>query len=130
MAEAEVLYAVEDDVATITLNAPDRLNALSEAMLRGLAAAAAQAQDDSAVRVVVLTGAGRAFCAGGDVKAMAQAADEGPDRRRETVALVQQAQLALRRIAKPMVAAVNGPAYGAGLDIAFTRGVWVQKARR
>jgi len=118
MAEPEVLYAVDESIATITLNAPDRLNALSEAMLRGLAAAAAQAQDDPAARIVVLTGAGRAFCAGGDVKSMAQAADEGPDRRRSTVALVQHAQLALRRIGKPLVAAVNGPAYGAGLDIA------------
>ena len=118
MDEPEVLYAVDESVATITLNAPDRLNALSEGMLRGLDAAAARAQDDPAVRVVVLTGAGRAFCAGGDVKSMAQAADEGPDRRRGTVALVQQAQLALRRIAKPLVAAVNDPAYGAGLDIA------------
>jgi enoyl-CoA hydratase/carnithine racemase len=71
MAELEVLYAVDDTVATITLNTPDRLNALSEAMLRGLAAAAPQAQDDPAVRVVIVTGAGRAFCAGGDVKHVA-----------------------------------------------------------
>lgn len=73
MDEPEVLYAVDETIATITLNAADRLNALSEPMLRGLADAAARVQDDPTVRAVVLTGAGRACGAGGDVKSMVAA---------------------------------------------------------
>jgi 2-(1,2-epoxy-1,2-dihydrophenyl)acetyl-CoA isomerase len=118
MPEPEVLYRVEEHIATITLNAAERLNALSEPMLRSLADAAARAQEDPAARAVILTGAGRAFCAGGDMKTMARAAEDAPPGQPGTVAFVQRAQLALRRLAKPLVAAVNGPAYGAGLDLA------------
>ena len=75
MAE-DFLEAVKDGVAVLTLNRPDRLNALSPRMLQGLLEALPRLAEDPAVGAVVLTGAGRAFCAGGDVKAMAEAREE------------------------------------------------------
>jgi len=114
----EILYDVADHVATISFNRPEHRNALSPIMLDELAAAVRAAQADDAVRVLVLTGAGRAFCAGGDVKSMAEIAGGPIPANREQVGQIQEAQLLLRRCAKPLIAAVNGAAYGAGLDLA------------
>src|ERR1700752_2465940 len=68
----DLLEVVKDGVAVLTLNRPDRLNAMSEPMIAGLLEALPRLADDPEVGVVVLTGAGRGFCAGGDVKAMAE----------------------------------------------------------
>lgn len=110
-----------DGVARITLDRPDARNALSEAMCAALVAGFDRADDDSAVRAVVLTGAGSAFCAGGDLKRMqAQsgmfAGDSATLRRRYT-AIIQQIPRRLDRFDKPVVAAVNGAAIGAGCDL-------------
>lgn len=114
----EILYQIEDQIATITLNCPERMNAFSAVLLGELADAAQRAQDDPEVRTIILTGAGRAFCSGGNVKTMAQAAGQRVSVNRQRLSSVHLAQLTMRRLAKPLICAVNGPAYGGGLDLA------------
>lgn len=112
-----VLYDVEEGVATITLNRPDKKNAFDQQMLEGAAAAFERAGADDQVRVVVLTGAGDAFCAGGDVSRMGSADAVGQKRTmHEGVHLVPRA---IRAVDKPVVARINGAAIGAGLDMAL-----------
>jgi enoyl-CoA hydratase/carnithine racemase len=120
MADRETRYETVDHVATLTWHRPAQRNALTPTMLAETAQAVRDAQADDAVRVLVLTGAGRAFCAGGDTKAMAEViAGTGPvSPEREQVGQIQELQLLLRRFPKVLIAAVNGAAYGAGLDLA------------
>jgi len=117
----EIRYEVEDQIATLTFNRPEHRNPISADMLEEVASAVRAAQRDDSVRVLVITGAGRAFCSGGDVKSMAQVASAGGgalSTRQEQVGLIQETQLLLRRFPKVLIAAVNGAAYGAGLDLA------------
>ncbi|MFO1306076.1 MAG: enoyl-CoA hydratase [Burkholderiales bacterium] len=116
----DLLETCEHGVATLTLNRPERLNAFSAEMLAGLREALARLATDASVRVLVLTGAGRGFCAGGDIKRMASGAIayEAPDAvsvLREKMELSR----ALYDFPKPTLASVNGPAAGAGLAIAL-----------
>ncbi|MGK5111772.1 MULTISPECIES: enoyl-CoA hydratase-related protein [unclassified Geodermatophilus] len=122
MTPTQLRYEVADRVATITLDRPDRLNAFTTVMAGELAAAAAAADADDAVRVVVVTGAGRAFCAGADLGAGhgtfadRSAPDPVP---RGTVDGVPRdwggiASLPFAGLRKPVIAAVNGPAVGIG----------------
>ena len=78
MSSPEILYAVADRIATITLNRPDRLNAYTAALGSALRAAMRQAAADPAVRVIVLTGAGRGFCAGADMGSLSLASSGSP----------------------------------------------------
>jgi enoyl-CoA hydratase/carnithine racemase len=118
MTDSEIRYEASDHVATLTWHRPEQRNALTPTMLREAMEAVRDARDDDAVRVLVITGAGRAFCAGGDTKAMAQVvAGSGPSEREE-LGQIQELQIMLRRFPKPLIAAVNGAAYGAGLDLA------------
>ncbi|MBT2208548.1 enoyl-CoA hydratase-related protein [Actinomadura sp. NEAU-AAG7] len=114
-----VLYDVTEGVATITLNRPDGMNSLTEEMKEALLATARRAAADEAARAVVITGAGRAFCAGQDLREHAGnlAAGKGLDDtvRRHYNPIV----LTLTRMPKPVVAAVNGVAAGAGASLAF-----------
>ena len=106
-------------VFLLTLNRPDRLNAVSLPLYEALLAALRDAEVDPDVRVVVLTGAGRGFCAGADLKAHADGPPSGEARRR----YIRTAQRVNRRIQRggvPVVAAVNGPAVGAGLELALS----------
>jgi enoyl-CoA hydratase/carnithine racemase len=114
----EILYTVADQIATITFNRPESQNALSPVMLEEAIEAVRATQADDAARVLVLTGAGRAFCSGGDVKSMAQVAGGPIPANREQVGQIQELQRLFRRFPKPFIAAVNGAAYGAGLDLA------------
>ena len=117
----EIRYEVAEQIATITFNRPEHRNPISVAMLDEVQRAVRDAQQDDEVRVLVITGAGRAFCSGGDVKSMAQGASAGGgavSARQEQVGLIQDTQLLLRRFSKVLIAAVNGAAYGAGLDLA------------
>ncbi|WP_433467509.1 enoyl-CoA hydratase-related protein [Spirillospora sp. CA-128828] len=114
-----VLYDVSDGVGTITLNRPDGMNSLTAEMKEALRAAVVRAAADPAVRAVVLTGAGRAFCAGQDLREHGDnlAAGKGLDDtvRRHYNPIV----LAIAGMRKPVVAAVNGVAAGAGASLAF-----------
>ncbi len=115
---ANILYEFNDGIATITLNRPDRLNALTVTMTAELLAAVKQCADDNAVRCVVLTGAGRAFSAGQDLEEFLTV--EGPwtvgeHLRRGYNSVI----LALRTLEKPVIGKINGVAAGAGLGIAL-----------
>ncbi|HSM05454.1 MAG TPA: enoyl-CoA hydratase-related protein [Longimicrobiales bacterium] len=106
-------------VLLLTLNRPERLNAVSLPVYEALLAALRAAEADAEVRVVVLTGAGRGFCAGADLKAHADGPPTGETRRRY-VRTAQQVNRRIQRGAVPVVAAVNGPAVGAGLELALS----------
>ena len=112
-----ILTSVADGVLTITLNRPDALNAFTVEMKEGLLAAFKDAARNKDVRVVILTGAGRAFSAGQDLKERA-----GPDVNDLGTELRQRYNpiiLAMRRLEKPIVGAINGVAAGAGISIAI-----------
>lgn len=114
-------YAVAPSgVATITLDRPARLNALTFDVYRELTALLLRLQDDASVRAVVITGAGRAFCSGGDVRDIIGelVACEAPQRLAFT-RLTGELILAMRKLRKPIIAAVNGIAAGAGAVIAL-----------
>lgn len=117
-AAGPVRYEVADGVCTITMDAPERRNVLDAAMLSALPEAFLQAQADEAVAVVVLTGAGAAFCAGGDLTAMAADLDS-VQRKADFTDNVHGLARVLERLDKPVVAMVNGAVVGAGLDIAL-----------
>lgn len=118
--DKELIETIADGVATLTLNRPDRLNALSAPIMDGLLEALPRLAADAAVGAVVLTGAGRAFCAGGDVKRMAEepVARSGADDVARLRARMEISRL-LHEIPKPTIAMVNGPAAGAGLAMAL-----------
>jgi 2-(1,2-epoxy-1,2-dihydrophenyl)acetyl-CoA isomerase len=111
----EVLTTHEGGVLTITLNRPEVFNALNAATHKALNAALEQARTDDAVRAVVLTGAGRGFCAGQDLTEFREDPGDIRDRLEETY---HPNVRAIRALEKPVIAAVNGPAAGAGLSLA------------
>jgi enoyl-CoA hydratase/carnithine racemase len=119
--QGEVLYEVTEHVATVTLNRPDRLNAATFEMGEQMHEAFAEVERDPEVRVAVLTGAGRAFCAGDDVEKA-----WGDDRMAETLAWLADVRpgmtpesTLLLECRKPLIAAVNGAAVGIGMDFAL-----------
>ena len=137
MTATQLRYAVADGVATITLHRPERLNAFTPVMAAELAAAAAAADADDGVRVVVVTGAGRAFCAGADLGGGEDTfRDRGarPDPvPRGTVDGVPRdwggiASLPFARLRKPVLAAVNGPAVGIGATMTLPMDVRIAAA--
>src|SRR5215217_931249 len=116
----DLLAHVEDGVAVVTLNRPERRNALSRALLDALAVVLGAVELDDEVGCVVLTGAGGAFCAGGDVKDMAAGADGGiPFDTLVHRQRVNHHQTAgrLHRMPKPTIAAIPGAAAGAGFSL-------------
>ena len=116
-----LIYEVEDNIATLTLNRPERLNALGDTLREDLHDAITTASGDPDVRAIILTGAGRGFCSGGDVKAMNEAKE-----RQATSPIMDKIApsrdltvLAMRDAPKPVIAAINGPAAGAGMNLAL-----------
>jgi 2-(1,2-epoxy-1,2-dihydrophenyl)acetyl-CoA isomerase len=119
MPEDVILTSIEGRVATLTLNRPDRLNALSPELLAKSIETLTQWEADPEVAVVVVTGAGRAFCAGGDIGGMAQenAAPRTLEDRIDWLRRVQNLSSMLYQMPKVTIASVNGFAMGAGLGI-------------
>jgi len=111
---------VNDSVATITLNRPDKLNAFTGTMREDLLAALRTCEDDASVRVVVLTGAGRAFCAGGDVEYMSGLQKNGDVVSfRKLLDAGRDVILKIATLPKPVIASINGVAAGAGCNLAL-----------
>jgi len=125
----EVLYQVEDPVATITLNRPSRLNALTQRMSDEMKHAVARAETDPAVVAIVLTGAGRGFCAGADVERLRRigegdTAEEGAELPADPGDAAMEESFRgpysyLLSVRKPIIAAINGPVAGLGFAIAM-----------
>lgn len=111
-----IVCTEENRIATIVLNCPERLNALDPTMLAELTDALQEAGEDKDVKVIVLTGSGKAFCAGGDVSTFQSLSGETSYEYMKTS---QQVVGAFKRTAKPIIAAVNGFAVGAGLSLAL-----------
>jgi 2-(1,2-epoxy-1,2-dihydrophenyl)acetyl-CoA isomerase len=116
-----LLYESKDGIATLTLNRPERLNALGDTLRDDLHDALRRSSEDPDVRAIVITGAGRGFCSGGDVKAMHEAREARRERALlDRIAPSRDLTLQLMRDApQPIIAAVNGPAAGAGMNLAL-----------
>lgn len=122
-ASDEVLYAVADNIATITLNRPERMNTISREMLAQLSALFLKADADPDVRVVVLTGAGRMFCAGLDMVSATQGKGIGSandaNNSRTTLDMKAAQPIVMFNMEKPTICLLNGAAAGYGMDIAL-----------
>jgi len=115
-----LLFHVDDYVATITLNYPEKLNAFNNEMLAAWRARLEECRDRDDVRVIVVTGAGRGFCSGGDTGGMGRSSKGSPREAKDNLQqTVQPIALTLQTIDKPVIAALNGVAAGAGLDMAL-----------
>jgi enoyl-CoA hydratase/carnithine racemase len=112
--------AEDSGIVTITLNRPDKLNALVGHMRRDLAEALEEAGSDRLVRVVVITGAGRGFCAGGDLERAAELMEKRDSEEfARLLGAARRVVTAIRQMTKPVVAAINGTAAGAGCNLAL-----------
>lgn len=124
MSEQDVLYSVEDGIATVTLNRPESLNALTNEMNLKLDSLVEEIKQDNKVKAVILTGNGRAFCAGTDIKA-GSAANEGIPQAEDMINRAKQrkstydrrSRLFFNSIPKPVICAINGAAVGAGAEL-------------
>src|SRR5579862_8906899 len=115
-----VLESRDGAVLTISLNRPDRLNALNLPLTAALRDSLARAVKDDSIRAVVLTGSGRGFCAGGDLGYLRDLRTRNAmDEASEMLAAATEMIVSIAEMQKPVVAAVNGPAAGAGMNIAL-----------
>jgi 2-(1,2-epoxy-1,2-dihydrophenyl)acetyl-CoA isomerase len=118
MSYSTLLFEIRDSVARITLNRPDAANALNLDMSKDLMHAALQCSEDPAVRAVIITGTGRMFCAGGDLKSFAAQGEHLAYHLKEVTTYLHAAMSRLTRMDAPVIAAVNGTAAGAGMSLA------------
>jgi 2-(1,2-epoxy-1,2-dihydrophenyl)acetyl-CoA isomerase len=114
---SDLLYEVKDRIAAITLNRPDKLNAFTGPMIDAWARALGEAQQDDGVHVVVVTGAGRAFCAGGDVGRMGEGQPTPLEHKNQLWENIHRVPRTLEAMDKPVIAMVNGLAVGAGMGM-------------
>jgi len=113
----QILYDVVDGVCTVTLHRPDRLNAVTSRMIQELLEAFDRADADDAVRAIIVTGSGRAFCAGADLSAGGATFDRGTTRAEDHRDGGGQVALRIFDLKKPVIAAINGPAVGFGVTL-------------
>lgn len=112
-----LLFSLQDGVAVVTLNRPDKLNALNDAVFRDLAEVVGTAESDQAIRGIILTGTGtKAFAAGADI---AELANQGPQDAKARALAGQAVMGRLERLGKPVIAAVNGFCLGGGCELAM-----------
>ncbi len=116
----DIIYTKENHIATITMNRPDKMNAFTPEMSDSLYRAFKDSDEDHDIRVIILTAVGRAFCAGADVKAMAQSFDIPGEKHKYDMHRSERINLHLlmQRCNKPIIGAINGVAAGGGLDLA------------
>jgi len=114
-----VILDIKDRVATVTLNQPDRRNALSLEMVNDIESALGEIAESDEARVVVITGSGKAFSSGGDMKSMAEGMANPSSESREQILDYYRTALAVREVAVPTIASMNGHAIGAGLTLAL-----------
>jgi len=120
MNTAHILFDIADHIATITLNRPDVMNALGGTMREDLLARLEQAEQDPIVRCIIITGAGNAFCAGGDIASMAEMQSRNDASvLKQRMTLGGQVVQFIRHTPKPVIAAINGAAAGAGMNLAL-----------
>jgi methylglutaconyl-CoA hydratase len=116
--ENPIIYAVEGAVALVTLNRPEKRNALNDALVAGLKEALRAADADDAVRVVVITGAGSDFCSGADLSALQKISEASIDENLEDARTLAELFALIRRVSVPVVAAVRGRALAGGCGLA------------
>ncbi|MDT4968434.1 MAG: 2-(1,2-epoxy,2-dihydrophenyl)acetyl-CoA isomerase [Acidobacteriota bacterium] len=115
-----ITVTLDSGIVTITLDRPEKLNAFAGHMRRDLAEALEHAASDRSARVVVITGAGRGFCAGADVKYMAELMErQDVEEFKRLLGAGRRVLTAIREMSKPVIASINGPAYGAGFNLAL-----------
>jgi 2-(1,2-epoxy-1,2-dihydrophenyl)acetyl-CoA isomerase len=117
---ATIEYAVSGGVARITLNRPESANSMNKQMAHDLMMAAIACDEDPAVRAVLLTGAGKMFCAGGDLKSFHSKGDALPSEIKEMTVYLHGATSRFSRMNAPLIIAVNGTAAGAGMSLAVS----------
>ena len=127
---AALEYKIDGAIATLTMNRPEAKNALNQEMSEGLENALLDIERNRDVRAVVITGAGGAFCSGGDVRAMNATADQmTAESRRTRMQRAHRTVKALAGLDRPVIAAVDGVAYGAGFSIALLADIVIASPR-
>ena len=113
-------FSIEDGIGRIVLDRPERMNAFTFEMIDAWRAALEECRRNDAVRVVLVTGTGKAFCSGGDIVEMGERLEQKPEQRKnELFERIERIPLALEDLDKPVIAVVNGVATGAGMDMAL-----------